>query len=283
MSDLTVGTNVPSLIAQRNYRAATTAAGSSLEKLAVGSRINRGADDPAGLITSEDLSAALAALDAESRAGGRSDAVANVADGALAEVSGLLSDANAAAVANASTAGLSPAEREANQMTIDSALQSVDRIARTTTFNGQNVLDGTMTLSAGGSSLTITSAAPTDLGQVTLDGSPRTLADARSGGALDSSRGNAQGAQQSIQAAIGQIATLRGQIGAFQAHTIAPTARGNAVAAENTAAALSAVRDTDYGAESANLIRARMLQGATLSALTLANTSPSAALGLLGG
>src|SRR5688572_8933966 len=85
------------------------AVASSMEKLATGLRINRGADDPAGLIASEDLRAALKMLDAETRAMERTDMVANVADGALGEMSELLSNANAAEVATANSGGLSDA------------------------------------------------------------------------------------------------------------------------------------------------------------------------------
>src|SRR5262249_9099460 len=140
MSTLSINSNLQSMVAQRNYAAASGVVNSSLLRMATGSRINRGADDPAGMITSDQLSAALATLSAESSGAERTDAIANVADGALSEVSGLLSEANAAAVANANTGGMSQAERDANQMEIDSALQSVDRIAGTTTFDGQRVL-----------------------------------------------------------------------------------------------------------------------------------------------
>src|SRR5207244_3294911 len=148
-------------------------------------------------------------------------------------------DANAAATANANTAGLSQAERDANQMEIDSALQSVDRIAGTTTFNGQQVLDGSMTLSAGGASVGITSVATGDIGQTTSGGVDYTLSDARTGGRLDTSRGDAQGAQAAIAAAVSQVATLRGQIGAFQTDAINPLLQSNATAFQNTAAANS--------------------------------------------
>jgi flagellin len=282
MSGSTIDTNIPSLTAQHNYARASDSVAASMQKLATGSRINRGADDPAGLITSESLAAALASLDAESQGMQRTDAVANVADGALAEVSGLLSDANAATVANANTAGMSRAERDANQMEIDSALQSVDRIAGTTTFNGQRVLDGSMTLSAGGASVAITSVSTGDIGQVAIGGVQHTLSDAMSGGSLDPAKGDAQGAQSSIAAAISQVATLRGQIGAFQKDTIGPLMRSNAAAVENTAAANSSIRDTDYAAEAANLAREQVLQRSGLSVLALANSAPQNALRLLG-
>ena len=177
---------------------------------------------------------------------------------------------------------MSQAERDANQMAIDSALQSVDRIAATTEFDGQRVLDGSMTITADGANATIASAATTDLGQIVVNGSPQTLSDAASGGAMNSSRGGAAGAAASIAAAADQIATARGQIGAFESNVIEPQSRGNAVAFENAAAARSAIVDTDYAAESAKLVRGRILQDATLGALAMANSAPGSVLRLLG-
>lgn len=279
---MVINTNTSSMIAQRNYGIAGMAVAGSMERMATGSKINRGADNPAGLISSESLKAALAALDAESRGMERTDAVANVADGALSEISDLLSDANASTVAMANTAGMSQSERDAHQMEIDSAMQSIDRIASTTTFNGQRVLDGSMTLTAGGSSVNIDSASTGDIGQVSVNGSSYKLSDIMSGGALDPSKGNAEGAQQAISAAISQIATMRGQIGAFQKDVIAPASRSSRIEMENTASANSMIRDTDYAAESAVLARGRILQASSLKILGMANNAPAAALRILG-
>ncbi len=182
----------------RRLEQGDVAVASSMEKLATGLRINRGADGPAGLIASEDLRAALKVLEAEARAMERTDMVANVADGALGEMSELLSDANAAEVAMANSAGLSDAEREAYQMEIDSARQSVDRIAATTTFNGQKLLDGSMTLSSGGASVA--------LDRIAVEG----------GGGFEE--------------AMDQVAMLRGEIGAFQKNALGAQLRSAASA-----------------------------------------------------
>lgn len=282
MSGLTINSNIQSVVAQHNFARASAAVAGSTERLATGLRINRGADDPAGLISSEALSAQIASLQAESDGAERSDQIASVADGALGEVSGLLNDANAAAIANANTGGMSQAERDANQMEIDSDVQSVDRIAAGTTFDGQNVLDGSMTLSAGAASLPISSVESVDTGGVVVNSGTASLTDVQSGGALDTSGGDVAGAQASIQAAASQVATLRGQIGAFQSDTIGPEIRSNDAAVENMSAARSAIADTDYASESASLVRARILQSSTLGVLTLANGSAASALALLG-
>jgi flagellin-like hook-associated protein FlgL len=172
--------------------------------------------------------------------------VANVADGALAEVSELLSDAHAAEVAMANTGGMSRAERDAHQMEIDSARQSADRIMATTRFNGERVLNGNTTLSAGGESVRIERVDTGDLG-----------------------------------AAMSQVATLRGKIGAFQKNVIGSQQRSTAAAIENTAAAYSAIHDTDYAAEISALTRGQMLQRSTLSVLAMANSLPRHGLNLL--
>ena len=134
----TIQTNTPSLIAQRINVLNKSKLFSSLEKITTGRQINRGSDNPAGLISSENLNAVLAALEAESRSLQRTNSVATVADGALTEASNLLIEAKGLAVANANSAGLSDSERQANQAQIDSILASVGRISSTTAFNGRS-------------------------------------------------------------------------------------------------------------------------------------------------
>lgn len=137
-----INTNVQSLIAQRvlgnNNRSLTT----SLERLSTGLRVNRGKDDPSGLIASE-------ALRAEARGTGqaisnaeRADQVANIAEGGLQEISGLLTELQGLVTQTANDAGLSGAEKEANQLQVDSILQTIDRVAAATSFQGIKLLNG---------------------------------------------------------------------------------------------------------------------------------------------
>ncbi|MEN0020528.1 MAG: hypothetical protein AAF747_06575, partial [Planctomycetota bacterium] len=113
------------------------ALGTTLERLSTGQRINRGADGPADLIIGNTLSAALASLEAETRVLERNSYAADYADAAFAEASGMLADAEAAAVAMANSAGMTDAERDALQMQIDSSVRSAERIFNTAEFNGQ--------------------------------------------------------------------------------------------------------------------------------------------------
>lgn len=137
-----INTNVQSLIAQRvlgnNNKTLTT----SLERLSTGLRVNRGKDDPSGLIASE-------ALRAEARGTGqavsnaeRADQVANIAEGGLQEISGLLTELQGLVTQTANDAGLSGAEKQANQLQVDSILQTIDRVAAATSFQGIKLLNG---------------------------------------------------------------------------------------------------------------------------------------------
>jgi flagellin len=270
------------LHAQRFLAASSRLIGQSLERLATGLRINRGSDDPAGLTISENLSAELAALDADVRAMSRADHVAGTAEGALGAAAGLLQEANALAVQAASPAGLSVEEREALQTQMDSILSAVDRLGVSTTFGGDPLLEGESTVTAGGASVDLPELSAAALGETEIDGSDRTLADAGSGGALNLVDGDVEGAQQVIRNAIADVAGARGRIGAFQDNMgFRIQARG--VAIESTAAALGAVRDTDYALEIAALNRALVLRQASVGALALMTPSPGSGWRLLGG
>lgn len=266
-----IGLIAVSLTAQRTYAANAKSLAGTLEKLSTGQRINRGKDDPAGLITSENFRAVLAALDAETRSLQRVDSVANVAESALSEISGLLVEATGLAVSSANTAGFSDAERAANQMELDSIVFAINRIANSTSFNGDRLLDGTATLSAGGASITISSAAASALGEIDIDGTTHTLIDVASGGSLNIANGDLEGTLQTIRAAMNQVATQRGTIGAFQKNTVASQISTNQVAFENVAAANSLIRDTDYAKETAALSRAQVLDQSSIGVMSMIN------------
>ena len=266
-----IGLTAVSLTAQRTYAANAKSLAGTLEKLSTGQRINRGKDDPAGLITSENFRAVLAALDAETRSLQRVDSVANVAESALSEISGLLVEATGLAVSSANTAGFSDAERAANQMELDSIVFAINRIANSTSFNGDRLLDGTATLSAGGASITISSAAASALGEIDIDGTTHTLIDVASGGSLNIANGDLEGTLQTIRAAMNQVATQRGTIGAFQKNTVASQISTNQVAFENVAAANSLIRDTDYAKETAALSRAQVLNQSSIGVMSMIN------------
>lgn len=137
-----INTNVQSLIAQRVLGQNNKSLNTALTRLSTGLRINRGKDDPAGLIASENLKAEITSLNSAVSNAERADQVVNIAEGGLQEVSGLLEELQGLLVSSANTAGLSQAEKEANQDQIDSILGTVDRLASSTNFQGIKLLNG---------------------------------------------------------------------------------------------------------------------------------------------
>jgi flagellin len=137
-----INTNVSSLLAQRVLVAQNRGLVTSLERLSTGLRINRGSDDPAGLIASESLRSEKAALSAAIGNAERAEQVVNVAEGGLQEINNLLVELQSLIAGSANEAGVSQAEKEANQVQVDSILQTIDRVANATSFNGTKLLNG---------------------------------------------------------------------------------------------------------------------------------------------
>ncbi len=136
-------TNVNSLIAQRVLNQNNQGLSNTMEKLATGLRINRGKDDPAGLIASEKLGSQQAKIGAAMKNLERADSIVNIAEGGLQEVSSLLSELQGLVTESANDAGLTTEEKEANQLQIDNILSTIDRIAGNTDFQGTKLLNGT--------------------------------------------------------------------------------------------------------------------------------------------
>jgi flagellin len=115
------------------------------------------------------------------------------------------------------------------------------------------------------------------------DASVGKLSELGSGQSLSLSSGNLGDSQKTLDRAINQVSQLRGRIGAFQKYTIGSTVNALNVALENASAAESAIRDTDFSAETAALSRNQVLQQAATNILTQANASSVSALTLLRG
>ena len=138
-----INTNVPSLIAQSNLTRSNEDLQLRLERLSTGLRLNRGKDDPAGLIISERIRSDLEGVQQGIKNAERASSVIATTEGALTEVSDLLNTIRSLIVESANTGGNSAEERAANQLQIDSAIESITRIANTSTFGGLKLLDGT--------------------------------------------------------------------------------------------------------------------------------------------
>ena len=235
-------------------------------RLATGRRINSGKDDPAGLIASEGLSAAIRSLEAETKALQRVDSNARIAEGHATELSTLFSDLNVLIISSANQAGMSSAEIAANQMQIDSTVASIQRFAG----DANASLDG-VSLPDGGNAEVA----------ALYNGAVAAAVSVQSGGANDLSSGNFEAASTAITQAATDIATARGQVGSYQMDVIGPQIRSNRVGIENLSASRSRIVDTDYAEEMSNLNRDKVLVKAGIMVLKIAQQQAATVLDLL--
>lgn len=139
-----INTNIASMIAQKSLSRSYQDLDIRLERLSTGLRINRGADDPAGLITSERLRSEMSAIGKAVSNSERAASVIATTEGALSEVSELLNSIKGLIIEASNTGGISPEELEANQLQIDSAIDAITRISNTASFAGLQLLNGSL-------------------------------------------------------------------------------------------------------------------------------------------
>ncbi len=139
-----INTNVSALAAKRGLARSQRTLDDTLQRLSSGLRINRGADDPAGLIASEGLRSEIAGISQAISNSERASNVISTAEASLSEVAALLLNIKQLIVEAANDGALSAEEIEANQLQIDSAVESITRISNTSTFAGLPLLNGSL-------------------------------------------------------------------------------------------------------------------------------------------
>jgi len=139
-----INTNVTALISSRILNNNNAALNKSLERLSTGLRINRGADDPAGLITSENLRKQIRGTETAVKNAERAINIVSTAEGALIEISSMLLDLQGLLDEAANRGGMSTEEIDANQLQVDSILNSINRISNATEFEGIKLLNGNL-------------------------------------------------------------------------------------------------------------------------------------------
>jgi flagellin len=272
---LRVNTNVASINAQRNLSSVTDRLGTNYRKLSTGLRISTAADDAAGLAISERLRSQVRSLEQAKRNANDGISFVQTAEGALNEVSSILVRLRELAV-QSSNGSVSNADKETLDEEFQSLISEVNRIGRSTEFNGIKLLDGSSTqvsfqvgfgTTTGIDTLSVSLSASlsTSLALQSLD--------IGSGGATTTAITN-------IDTAINTISSLRGSLGAIQ-NRLGSTINNLAIQVENLSAAESRIRDVDVAYETAQLTRNNILQSASISILSQANSQPQSALQLL--
>jgi flagellin len=298
---LSLVNNVASLTAQDNLDRTNAALSSSLERLSSGLTIDRGADGPASLVISEQQRAQIAGLQNALDNTNYAVSLLQTGEGALNDISSLLARVRGLALDSASAASNDQDALDENAGEIQNVLSQIDSIASTTQFGGKKLLDGSFdgTFQIGANagqtaSLAIGAATTSALGLTrpsggtNADGTPRVTSladDVRnlSSGVSGGQSSSANDILKSIDVAINRVASMRGSLGAFQANTLESNANNLRVSLENTAAATSVVRDTDFASEIANFTLSQTLLQAGQTVLGNANQISSLVSSLLRG
>lgn len=139
-----INTNVSSLVAQKTLTRTNSQLQTSLTRLSTGLRINVGKDDPAGLIASEALGSDIVSTQRAITNSERANQMIATADSAIGQVSSLLNDVRGLVTEAANDGAMSAEQIAANQLQIDSSLEAINRIAKTTQFQGKKLLDGSL-------------------------------------------------------------------------------------------------------------------------------------------
>jgi len=140
---LTINTNIPSLNAQRNLGKSQNDLNQSMERLSSGLRINSAKDDAAGLAISDRMTSQIRGMNQAARNANDGISMAQTAEGALQEGTNILQRMRELAVQSANDTN-SASDRSSLNEEIIQLKAEIDRIARTTEFNGRKVIDGTM-------------------------------------------------------------------------------------------------------------------------------------------
>ena len=279
--------NIPSITAQRILGVNNNRLALSVERISSGIRINRAADDAAGLAISEGLRSDIRALRQAVRNASDGISLMNVTEGALNEQSGILIRLRELA-SQAATGTVGSTERQTIQLEFSALRSELDRITATTEFNGTKLIDGTL-------SSAVADVHSHILIQIGIDNSPNSRLDLNTEinlNSIDSTQldihtlsvtasSEALTALDRVNDAIASITESRGKVGAVQ-NRLTRSIANLSVSVENLTAAESSIRDADIAEEVAELTRNQILVQTATAMVGQANLIPQSVLQLLG-
>jgi len=294
---LTVNTNVASLNAQRNLSGSTNSLTTAMERLSSGSRINSAKDDAAGLQISNRLTSQINGLNVATRNANDGISVAQVAEGALQESTNILQRMRELTL-QAGNGANTDDDRKAIQAEISQSIEELDRIANTTSFGTQKLLQGVPGENPGDAATELTLdfqvgaqknekisvSLGTGFGAKALTVDDINVNPAVADGGFvadDGSTGTVETALAKIDVALQKIDDQRAELGAKQ-NRFSSTISNLQNISENVSASRSRIMDTDYATETANLTKNQIMQQAGTAMLSQANQLPQAVLSLLG-
>jgi flagellin len=276
---LRINTNVQSISAQRNLMKTKNRLNSNLRKLSSGERITRAADDAAGLAISENLKAEIRSLRQAKRNTQDGISLIQTAEGGLSEVSSIVIRLRELAIQAASDT-VGDTERGFSDIEFQQLKEEIQRIAKSSEFNGRKLLDGTgglVEIQVG------TGNSPTE-DRIRYDGTQvsSTLDFLGLTSEQVSSKTGAQLSLTRLDEALVQVNGVRANLGALQ-NRLTSVIQNLGITEENFSEANSRIRDVDVAAETADMTKNNILNQAGVSVLAQANQAPNFALKLLNG
>ncbi|MBU6287136.1 MAG: flagellin [Chloroflexi bacterium] len=280
---LRINYNFESVSAQRNLSGTQISFGRAIEQLSSGLRINKAGDDAAGLAVSEKLKNQVRGLNQAQRNAQDSVSLLQTAEGALNETHSILARMRELAVQSANDT-LTNADRLHIQNEVNQLLSEVDRIAAATQFNTIALLNGAgqatgLQFHVGPNNIVASSVDEITFGFTSASTTGLSIANLSTAQSLTTQSG-ANAAISVLDTAIETVSTRRGSIGAMQ-NRLESTINSLGIAAENTGAANSRIRDADVAASVSEMVRNQILQQSTMAVLAQANQAPQMALQLL--
>ena len=277
--------NTASVNAQRILGINNDRLAKSVERISSGIRINRGADDAAGLAISEGLRSDIRALRQATRNANDGMSLINVTEGALNEQSSILIRLRELA-SQAATGTVGSTERATIQLEFSALRNELTRIAETTEFNGIGLINGNLASSVATTSHTLI--------QIGIDNSSNSRLDLNNILALNAVTASTLGiaslsvtasaealtALAEIETAISSVTAARGKVGAVQ-NRLQRSVSALSVSSENLQAAESAIRDADIAYEIAQLTRNQILVQTSTAMVGQSNLIPQSVLQLL--
>ncbi|MBI2521623.1 MAG: flagellin FliC [Bdellovibrio sp.] len=274
---LRINTNVPSLASQRSLGKNMSNLSDNLRKLSSGERVTRAGDDAAGLAISENLKAYIRGTRQAGRNAGDAISLVQTAEGGLNEISSIVIRLRELSIQAASDT-IGDTERRFSDIEFQQLKEEIDRIARSSEFNGTKLLDGT------GGVLDFQIGTKNDpiLDRLTYDGTNNNATLVALGITMESigSKGGAQQSLKKLDDALVQINGVRANLGATQ-NRLTSIINNLAIGDENLNAANSRIRDVDVATETAEMAKNNILVQSSGSVLTQANALPNVALKLI--
>ena len=288
---IVVNTNIQSLFAQRALSKNTSNLQKSVEQLSTGSKINKAADDAAGLSISEKLTSQVRGLEKAKQNAGDGISMIQTAEGGLSVVHDNLQRIRELVVQSKNETNGS-SELDSIQREINERVSTIDKIADSTKYNGNALIKGAsakslqigaddgQTLSVGLDTIDIDVS---DTAANTLGEGAIKLSTLHVGGSIkaqDGSTATTTGTIANVDKMITNVSKMRSYLGAIQ-NSLESRMDYLDVAVENNSASRSRVKDVDVAKESSNMLKNQILQQSAASMLSQANSTPQLALNLL--